>query len=103
MIETTETPEDVEKLLVEARKQLQDFEDSVDRKRLLARLKAQAPAHPVLLGRGMFAFLTFVLLVGAVSVLVVPLVNSDLARNLARFDRAVPLPNGAPENLGLPI
>ncbi|MCA9571171.1 MAG: hypothetical protein KC656_25200, partial [Myxococcales bacterium] len=54
MIETTETPEDVERLLEKAREELQAFEDAVDGQRLLARVKRASPAHPVLLARGAF-------------------------------------------------
>ena len=99
MNEPIETPEDVERQLVEARSKLQAFEDGVDRKRLLLRLKTASPAHPVLLFRGFFLVCTVLLLMGAVGVLATPVFSEDLARTLAKFDAVVPVPEGIP---GLP-
>lgn len=99
MIETVETVKDVEKQLSEARTKLQAFEDGVDRARLLKRLKTASPAHPVLLFRALFLFLTGLMAAAAVVVLVIPFVNADLARRIARFDAVVPVPPDVP---GLP-
>ena len=99
MNEPIETPEDVEKQLVEARSKLQAFEDGVDRKRLLLRLKTASPAHPVLLFRAFFLVCTIVLLMAAVAVMATPIFSVDLARTLAKFDAVVPVPPGIP---GLP-
>jgi hypothetical protein len=99
MVETVETTKDVEKQLAEARVKLQNFEDQVDYKRLLKRLKRASPAHPVLLFRMLFMLLTLVMSVGAFAVLVLPLINGDLARKVAKFDAIVPAPPGLP---GLP-
>lgn len=99
MIETNENPEDVEKLLVEARAKLQAFEDGVDRKRLLQRLKTQSPAHPVLLFRALFLFLAIFCVISAIAVMIMPMMHADLARTLAKLDAVVPTPAGVP---GLP-
>ncbi|MCA9492084.1 MAG: hypothetical protein KC621_19260, partial [Myxococcales bacterium] len=91
-----ENPEDIDRLLTEARKALQDFEDGADRKRLLLRLRTASPAHPVLLARFLFGGLTVLALVAAVAVMVVTMMNSDLARTLARFEQVIPLPEEIP-------
>lgn len=96
MIETNETPEDVDRLLVEARAKLQAFEDSVDRKRLLKRLKTQSPTHPILLFRALFLFLAWLCGSAALVVLLIPVFSTDLARVLARIEAAVPTPQGVP-------
>ncbi len=99
MNEPIETPEDVERQLVEARSKLQAFEDGVDHKRLLLRLKTASPAHPVLLFRAFFLVCTILLIGAAIGVMAAPVVSSDLARTLAKFDAVVPVPQGIP---GLP-
>ena len=90
MIESVETVKDVEKQLDQARSKLQSFEDAVDRGRLLQRLKMSSPAHPVLLFRGFFMFMTVLMMLGALAILIVPFVNGDLSRQIAKFDAVVP-------------
>lgn len=102
LIENIDTPEDVERLLVEARKNLQAFEDGVDNKRLLDRLKASSPAHPILILRVATLAMTVLLLTAALAVVAAAMLNPDLARMIAPFDAAVPLPGFLPDNLGLP-
>lgn len=96
MIETTETPEDIERLLEGARQDLRAFEDGVDRKRLLLRLRTASPAHPVLLARALFLLLMVLCIIAAVSVMAAPLINVDLARKLAVFDAVIPVPEDVP-------
>ncbi len=96
MIESIETPEDIDKQLGAARTKLQSFEDSVDRKRLLKRLKIASPSHPVLLFRGMFLLLTVLMLVCALAILIIPLFSNELARTIAKFDQIVPVPPEVP-------
>ena len=96
MIETTDNPEDVDRLLVEARAKLQAFEDGVDRQRLLKRLKTQSPAHPILLFRALFLFLAILCGAAALTVLLIPVFSTDLARVLARIEAVVPAPQGIP-------
>ncbi len=97
MIESTESPDDVEEALTKARKALRSFEDGVDSRRLLLRLRTSSPAHPVLLARFLFAVLTFLCLVAAVAVMVITvLVDNDIARTLAKFEQVMPVPEGIP-------
>lgn len=96
MHENTESPEDVDRQLATARRILQDFEDGVDRQRLLLRLRTASPAHPVLLFRFGFAASVVLLVTAAILVMVVTQVNSDLARILARFEQVLPLPEEIP-------
>ncbi len=103
LIETIDTPEDVERLLTEARKNLQSFEDGVDSKRLLDRLKTSSPAHPILILRVGTLAMAMLLLVAALAVVIAAMTNPDLARMIAPFDAAVPLPGFLPPNLGLPV
>jgi hypothetical protein len=102
MIESTEDPDDVERLLGEARKHLHAFEQGVNTSRLLERLRSASPAHPILLLRALTAFSVFVLLAGALGVIVATMFNARFARFAAPFDAAVPLPAFVPDNLGLP-
>ena len=90
MIDTTETPEDVERLLAKARKALYAFEDGVDWRRLLLRLRTASPAHPVLIARALFGGLALLAVVAGVIVMVITVVNNDLARELAKFEAVIP-------------
>jgi len=99
MVESVETAKDVEKQLTKAKGKLQAFEDGVDYKRLLKRLRRSSPAHPVLIFRGLFMLGMVGTFGGAIGVMVASLVNADMARRIARFDAVVPVPEGVP---GLP-
>jgi hypothetical protein len=85
-----ENLEDIDRLLSNAKKALQEFEDGADWQRLLLRVRTASPAHPVLLGRFLFAGAGVLSVLGAIAVLLVPLVSEDLARTLAAFDEIVP-------------
>lgn len=85
-----ENAEDIERLLANARKALQEFEDGADWRRLLLRVRTASPAHPVLLGRFAFAGSAVLSFGGAILVMLVPMFNEDLARTLAAFDEVVP-------------
>jgi hypothetical protein len=92
---------DLEALLESARRKLQDFEDGVDRARLIDRLREGAPAHPILLARTAFALLAGLLSVAALVSFLLPFINRDIARIVARIDQAVVFkPEGTP---GLPL
>ncbi|MEQ1506008.1 MAG: hypothetical protein ABMB14_27500, partial [Myxococcota bacterium] len=92
----TDTPEDVERQLASARAALQDFEDGVDRQRLLLRLRTASPAHPVLLVRFLFAFFGTMFVASAIVVIVATAFNENLARTLAKFEILNPLPESVP-------
>lgn len=96
MIESNENPEDIDRLLADARGALQAFEDGVGPGRLLLRLRTASPAHPVLLARVMFAGLGILCMVGAVVVLVIAQLDNDLTRTIARFENVLPVPEGIP-------
>lgn len=92
---------DLEAQLEGARRKLQDFEDGVDRARLIDRLREASPAHPILLARTAFALLAGILALGALVSLMIPFVNRDIARVVARIDQAMAFkPEGMP---GLPL
>jgi hypothetical protein len=91
-----ETPEDVDRHLSAARRALQEFEDGVDQHRLLMRLRAASPAHPVLIARFVFRAATILCVLAAIVVLVIALVNTDLARILQKFEAVMPLPEEVP-------
>ena len=96
MIESIESPEDIDKLLSAARTKLESFEDNVDRKRLLKRLKTASPSHPVLLFRGLFMLLTVLMMSAAMAILITTIASPDLARTIAKFDQIVPMPPEVP-------
>jgi len=96
MIESNENPEDIDRLLADARAGLQEFEDGVGPRRLLLRLRTASPAHPVLLARLMFAFLGLLCMVGAVVVLAIAQLDNDLTRTIARFENVLEVPEGIP-------
>jgi hypothetical protein len=85
-----ENAEDIERLLTNARKALQEFEDGADWRRLLERVRTASPAHPVLMARFLFAASAVTSLCSAIGVMIVPMFNGDLARTLAAFDEVVP-------------
>nr|MBA2319950.1 hypothetical protein [Deltaproteobacteria bacterium] len=103
LIETADSPEDVDRFLHDARRKLQAFEDGVDNKRLLERLRTTSAAHPLLILRNGTLLVAMLLIVAALVVPVAAVVNNGVARAIAPFDRAVPLPAFFPENLGLPV
>ena len=103
LIETAESPEDVVRLLHDAKRRLQVFEDGVDNSRLLERLRTISSAHPLLMLRTGTLVLAVLLVVAALGVPILALLNTGLARSIAPFDQAVPLPAFFPENLGLPV
>jgi len=96
LIETTDTPEDVDRLLTKARDQLQAFEDAVDGKRLLARIKRASPAHPVLLARAMFLFAGILFFLLTFVVIAVVFVNTDVAKFLDELENGIGIPGGIP-------
>ncbi|NCG22439.1 MAG: hypothetical protein GWP91_25770 [Rhodobacterales bacterium] len=96
MIESIESPEDIDKLLSAARTTLESFEDNVDRKRLLKRLKTASPSHPVLLFRGLFMLLTVLMMSAAMAILITTIASPNLARTIAKFDQIVPMPPEVP-------
>ena len=83
----------------DARLVLWDTPGFGDTARLLKRLKLASPAHPVLLFRALFLLMAMGAVAAVLAVLVVPMVNADWARTLAKFDAVVPAPPGIP---GLP-
>ena len=97
MVETHESIEEIDVLLEKARQSLRSFEDGVDYRRLLLRLRTASPAHPVLLLRYLFGFGAALCVLAGVVIMVVPLVNADLARTLAKFESVMPyVPDGVP-------
>jgi len=96
MMDSTETPEQLEKLLADGRAALQEFEDGVDHGRLMLRLRTASPAHPVLLARFLFAALGMLCTVSAVVVLVIGTLDNDLSRKVQTFERALQAPEGVP-------
>ncbi len=92
---------DLEALLEASRRRLQDFEDGVDRARLIDRLREASPAHPILLARTAFALLAGALAVCALFSFLLPFINRDVAKVVARIDQVVSFkPEGVP---GLPF
>ncbi|MFT5458797.1 MAG: hypothetical protein ACI9K2_005305 [Myxococcota bacterium] len=107
MIESLDNPSDVDRALDRARQQLQLFEESVDRKRLLERMQAASPAHPVLLARAAFLVFTVLPVVLALFAILAPFALSAIGasgqgwaveanRELAKLDEVVPVPDGVP-------
>ncbi len=96
MMDSTETPEELERLLADARSALKAFEDGVDHGRLMLRLRTASPAHPVLLARFLFAGLGLLCTVSAVVVLVIGTLDNDLSRKIQTFERALLAPEGVP-------
>ncbi len=97
MVETHESIEEIEVLLERARQSLRSFEDGVDYQRLLMRLRTASPLHPVLLFRSLFGFLALLCMIAGVVIMLVPLLNTDLARLLVRFESVIPyVPDGVP-------
>ncbi|MEQ1568164.1 MAG: hypothetical protein ABMA64_21165, partial [Myxococcota bacterium] len=91
-----DSPEEIDRQLATARQALQDFEDDVDRARLMLRLRTASPAHPLLLIRFVFGALATLCVVFAVIVLVATLWSDSLARALAKFETVFPLPEQVP-------
>ncbi len=96
MMDSTETPEQLDKLLADGRATLKEFEDGVDHGRLMLRLRTASPAHPVLLARFLFAALGMLCTVSAVVVLVIGTLDNDLSRKVQTFERALQAPEGVP-------
>lgn len=97
MVETYETAEDIDHLLTKAKDALRSFEDRVDYRRLLLRLRTSSPAHPVLLLRYLFGGLALICLMAGLLVLAVPFLSPDVARTLAKFESVIPyVPDGVP-------
>lgn len=96
MIETTETPEDIERLLEKARLELQAFEDAVDGERLLARVKRASPAHPVLLARAIFLGSGTLFLIAMIGVASLGLFHRPSALFLSGLQEKMGIPGGVP-------
>lgn len=82
----------VEVALQIAREELEDFEARVTGDRLLARLNADRPAHPLLLGYKFFLGLMAVCVVACLVFLAAPLMGSEVVRALATIEAPLPLP-----------
>src|SRR5688500_5994687 len=97
-MDTSESKEDVDRLLAKARAELEEFEDSVDRKRLMQRLRSSSPAHPVLLFRFLFGVLFVLCVATAVTLMAVATFNDEFASTLAKLEGviATPLPEEIP-------
>ena len=103
MIEVTESAEEVERQLAAARKALKGFEDGGSSSRMLERLRAESPGHPILLMRGATLFFAGMLAGLAVLIIAATVASEDIARALAPVERAIPVPPFLPANLGMPI
>jgi hypothetical protein len=91
-----DSPQEIDRQLAVARRALQEFEDGVDRRRLILRLRTASPAHPVLLFRFMFGALGMLFVLASVAVLAVAQINSEVARAVAKFEMVSPLPEEIP-------
>lgn len=89
MVESHESIEEIDILLERARYSLRTFEDGVDYRRLLQRLRTSSPAHPVLLLRYVFGLLAVLCVVVGVSVMFVPLLDADLARTMVKIESVI--------------
>ncbi|MEZ4241283.1 MAG: hypothetical protein R3F59_35025, partial [Myxococcota bacterium] len=91
-----DSPQEIDRQLAAARKALQDFEDGVDRRRLILRLKRTSPAHPVLLLRFLFGAAGVLFAMSGVVILAIAQLNTDIARTVAKFELVSPLPEEIP-------
>ena len=97
MVETNDTPEEIDALLEQAKRSLRSFEDGVNYQRLLLRLRTASPTHPVLLMRFSFGALAVLFVMAGVVLMSVPLINQDVARTMVKFESVVPyVPDGVP-------
>ncbi|MEO0602061.1 MAG: hypothetical protein AAF211_11540 [Myxococcota bacterium] len=90
MVQTHENQEEIERSLEDLRRRLRQFEERVDYRRLILRLRTASPAHPVLLARSMFAVLAVLAALAGLAVLLVPFASPELARELAKVESVIP-------------
>lgn len=97
MVESYDSPEEIEEQLAIARAALRSFERGAGYSRLLQRLRTASPAHPVLLARFFCMALSVLCILAGLVVLTLPFVSKDLARQLVMFESVVSfVPYGVP-------
>ncbi|MEM6927032.1 MAG: hypothetical protein AAF602_08900 [Myxococcota bacterium] len=78
--------------MAQARDKLDKFERRTISRRVVDRLRHHRPFHPFFLLRGFSLFLASILGLGALAVMVVPMLDRDIAVMLSRLEDAAVLP-----------
>jgi hypothetical protein len=84
--------EDVRTQLQTARERLAAFEEASSRDHLLARLRAQSPGHPLILGRNAAAFGAMGLVLTSLVSMSLPILDIDTAKRVNAIDTALGFP-----------
>ncbi|HHO54571.1 MAG TPA: hypothetical protein ENK18_27780 [Deltaproteobacteria bacterium] len=84
--------QDVTVSLAQARQKLDTFERKTMNRNVLTRLRSRSPFHPFLVIRALALMLTALLSVGAITIMVAPLLSRDIAIMISQLDSATSLP-----------